>query len=554
MSILISGAGPVGLTLAVTLRKMGVECRLIDKSPQPTNQSRAAIIHSRTMEVFERLGMVENFLREGVRVHGASIRSAWDKPIYELHLGGLPTEYPYFLGLNQTATERLLTEELVRLGGSVERSKTLVSLKQNADGVHVVLADESGSQTENSFNYVAGCDGGHSTVRHQLNLPFEGETLDTQWLTADVKIEWDFPGDKALGYLCPSGLAFIARMDSDRWRIIINAPDNVPLNPEDLTLEKIQDICLKRFGMAMHLHDPAWISPFAVNTRMAPCMQVGRVFLAGDAAHVHSPVGGQGMNTGIQDAFNLGWKLAFVAKGQGGDRLLGTYNEERHANAKKLLGLVGPATRVVNWRGPLAVTLRNSAMKLAGMLGIGGIMARRVSELDVNYRGCSGFAEHLPSMGDWLSEVAHHQPAQWMADCWDFSKGPKPGERAPDAHGLLQHAEDLGTRIHKSWSNDMNYQLLLFSGVNPRLERMEHLGELLNHAVSRLGDRVSVHLICPNRHDYPNHWIDSGLDVHHEYGARQECLYLIRPDGYVGFRCQPALWEPLNVYFSSILA
>ena len=554
MSILIVGAGPVGLTAAVTLRKMGVECRIIDQASQPTNQSRAAIIHARTLEIFERLGLATPFLAEGVRVHGMQVRSGWENVLLDVTLAGLPTEYPFFLGLNQTATERLLTAELERLGGVVERSVTLTGLEENPGEMTVTLKKENGEEAKAGFRFVAGCDGGHSTIRHQLGLPFEGETLDTQWITADVRIDWDFPGDKALGCLCPNGLGFIARMDRDRWRIILNAPDNIPIPADQWTLEKIQALCVDRFGMPLRLHDAAWISPFGVNTRMVPRMRVGRVFLAGDAAHVHSPVGGQGMNTGIQDAFNLAWKLGMAAKGQAGDRLLDTYHEERHLNASRLLSLVGPATRVVNWQGSWAVSLRNTALKLAGMLGAGGIMARRVSELDVNYRGCSGFGEHLPSLGEWVSEITHHEPAPWMTDCWDFSKGPKPGERAPEAHGLLRHPGDLGTRMHTAWANDLRWHLLVFTGVHPHPDRFSHLTALADRVGTLFGDTITTHLICPNLHERSNVWIDSGLEAHHAYGARQECLYLVRPDGYVGFRSQPALWEPLNAYFSSVLA
>ncbi len=554
MSILIVGAGPVGLTLAVTLKKLGIACRLIDKEAQPTNQSRAAIIHARTMEVFERLGLVAPFLAEGERVYSVQVRSGWDNILLDVSLAGLPTEYPFFLGLNQTSTERLLTTELLNLGGSVERSVSLTGLRQNETGVEVTLAGADGAQSVETFQHVAGCDGGHSTVRHLLGLPFEGETLDTQWITADVRIDWDFPGDKALGCLCPSGLGFIAPMDRDRWRVILNAPDNIPLPVADWTLEKIQSLCVDRFGIPLRLHDAVWISPFGVNTRMAPRMRVGRVFLAGDAAHVHSPVGGQGMNTGIQDAFNLGWKLAQAAKGEAGDKLLETYHEERHLNAARLLSMVGPATRVVNWQGSWATSLRNTAMKLAGMLGAGGIMARRVSELDVNYRGCSGFGEHLPSLKEWIGEVAHEEPAPWMTDCWDFSKGPKPGERAPEAHGLLRHPGELGTRMHQACANDLRWHLFVFSGVHPRIDRVDHLKALVGQVDSRFGDQIATHLICPNLHQHPNLWIDSGLEAHHAYGARQECLYLVRPDGYVGFRSQPALWDPLKAYFSGISA
>src|SRR5262249_40859066 len=155
--------------------------------------------------------------------------------------------------------------------------------------------------------------------------------------------------------------------------------------PKEVSLEEVEQAC-HRVGVHVKLSDPTWISPFAINTRLVPSMQAGRVFLAGDAAHVHSPVGGQGMNTGIQDAINLAWKLALVVKGKGSEALLVSYNIERHANARRVLGFVGPATKMANLRHPVATRLRQLALMAAEQLGLTALAAQRISEIDIHYR------------------------------------------------------------------------------------------------------------------------------------------------------------------------
>ena len=549
---LIVGAGPVGLTAAVTLRKQGIACRIIDKATTPASQSRAAVIHARTLETLERLGLADQFVAAGVRIDGAVVRSDAGTTLVDVRMRDLPTEYAYFLGLNQAETERLLTAELQRLGGTIERGLELISLGQDHLGTRATRRRADGSHDVVAAPYLLGCDGGKSTVRHLLELPFEGETLDTQWLTADVRIDWDFPGDRALGYLSTHGLAFIARMDHERWRVIVNAPSHTRLTPENVTLEMVQDICSNRFGMKLRLHDPAWISPFAINTRMVPTLQVERIFLAGDAGHVHSPVGGQGMNTGIQDAFNLAWKLGLVLQGRADDILLDSYNAERHANARRLLAFVGPATRMVNLQGPVAVTARNAAMRMAGLLGAGGIMARRMSELDIHYRESVVVDEHLATIGEWMHAVTHHEPHPGLMDCWDFGRGPRPGERAPDAHGLVPAQGGDPTRLHGYWAGDLRHQVLIFTGLNAKTERLKHFESLAAQIQASCGEMLRVELVRLEQTALRGAMIDTDKEAHHAYGARYECLYLVRPDGYVGFRCQPAELEPLARYLGGI--
>jgi 2-polyprenyl-6-methoxyphenol hydroxylase-like FAD-dependent oxidoreductase len=555
--VLIVGAGPVGLTAALSLAQQGVPCRIVDRLPQRINQSRAAIIHSRTMELLERLGVVAGFLEAGIRVHGINVMDKDGRILLRNMLDDLPTAYNFLIGLGQDETERLLTEELARHGLAVERPTTLTALEQTGDAVTATLTHGDGREERVVTPYLIGCDGSRSTVRHQLNLTLEGETLDVYWVTADVMMECAYPRDElvAVPGEGQGGFGFASPLPHGRWRVVVDMGEKPAVIPNEVSLAEVQHAC-DRTGLRVKLSDPTWISPFGVNTRMAPTMQVGRVFLAGDASHVHSPVGGQGMNTGMQDAINLAWKVALMVKGQGTEALLDSYNAERHANARRLLGFVGPATKMVNLRHPVAIALRRLVMTAVSQLGLTSLAARRASEIDIQYRHSPVVGEHHQPIADRLRV---HDPALHpsLFDCWDFGKGPHPGERAPDAHGLSAPSTEPA-RLYQDWSGDHRHQLLVFTGRHPSPDRVTALASLAREAAASSPDLIRSRLIIPADIPIPDDvnknlvLVDHDGDAHPLYGARYECLYLVRPDSYIGFRSQPAEAGPLREYLGRI--
>ncbi len=547
--VLIVGAGPVGLTAAVSLRQQGIDCRVVEKAAKRTNQSRAAIIHARTLELLESLGLAGMFLAEGVKVHGASIHTTDGHRIAHFQIDHLPTHYPYFLGLNQSETERLLTEELSRLNLEIDREVELTGFTQDDEEVEAQLRHGDGTLETLKASYLLGCDGSRSATRHQLGLNLEGETLDDQWLTADVRIDWDHPRDEAIAFLSSEGFMFVAAMDRDRWRIVANV-NGMQFDPEKLpTIETVVEICNRRLGIKARFYDPVWISPFAVNTRMVSTMRVKRVFLLGDAAHVHSPVGGQGMNTGMQDAFNLAWKVALAVKGVAGEALLESYNQERHANAKRLLSFVGPATKMVNLHNPLTIAGRNMLMRLASVMGAGGMIAKRMSELDVHYRGSPIVGEHFIPLSEWIHSLLHGESHPGLLDCWDFGRGPRPGERAPEAH-VAEFGREL--RLFTDWLGDHRHQVLVFTGIHPAPRRVEELIQTVSDIENKAGTLLRPRLIRPASVTAATGLVDPDSETHHIYGARYECLYLIRPDGYVAFRSQPVDIKALTGFLEKI--
>jgi 2-polyprenyl-6-methoxyphenol hydroxylase-like FAD-dependent oxidoreductase len=491
---LIVGAGPVGLSAAVALARAGIPIRIIDRLIAPTNESRAAIVHARALEHFERLGFVDDFLTAGVKVYGAAIYGPGNHLLIRPSLEHLPTPFPFMLGLEQFETERLLTARLNRAGAAVERGVELVDFEDSVDHVAVRLRHPDGSERTAEFAYVLGCDGARSTVRGILGM--EGETLDTIWMTADVKIRWDRDPDEAITYLSSDGIAFIAPMNDDRWRVVINLPTTTKGEADKLTLDDIQAIVRERFEADVPLFDPVWMSPFGLNTRMAPTMHRGRIFLAGDAAHVHSPVGGRGMNTGIQDALNLAWKLALVMRGAAKLELLDSYNAERHVNARRLLPRVGPATKMASLRHPVAIEVRNWLVHLLGELGFSHAMPRIVSMLDVAYPD---------------SPIVSESHTRWR------SRGPHAGDRAPDADGLLCAGHREPQRLFTTWSGDDRHQLLLFAND------ASHFPSSSLYSITRIA-----------REGTPSDGVivDSTNHAHEAYSvSKPGPCFLVRPDG-----------------------
>lgn len=512
---LIIGAGPTGLSTALALTQSGIRPRILDRLPEPTNQSRAAILHARTLEMFQRLGIVEDFLAAGVRVHGAAVYDAQGHLLTRPNLDQLPTPFPYMIGLEQSETERLLARRLASLGVPIERELELTGLEAAVDGVRARVRDREGREFSIFAPYLIGADGARSAVRAALGVTLEGETLDATWITADVKIAWDRPNDEAVAFLSPEGFAFIAPMNNDRWRVIVNVPKLTPEQAAAVTLGDVETLVRERFGVAAPLHDCVWLSPFSINTRLAPILHSGRVFLAGDAAHVHSPVGGQGMNTGIQDGLNLAWKMALVLRGEAHETLLHSYEAERHANAERLLRTVGPATKMINLRHPVGVEIRNRVIHAVAQLGITPHIARTFSMLTVGYPDSPAVEDHR-HWGD---------------------RGPRAGERAPNAP--LRTAAGGETTFFQAWAGDSRHQLLIFAGPAPDPARVDELRALAALFEMR-SDFLGVFVIDPTA--------DPEGEAHAAYEAEAEAVYLIRPDGYIGFRAAPVDPAALRSY------
>lgn len=472
-AVLIAGAGPTGLALACDLVRRGVSFRIVDKAERYFAGSRGKGLQPRSLEVLDDFGVVDQILANG-RFHlpfrgyvGATVKGDRD-----IHEGREPTpDVPYAspLIIPQFRVEEILRALLEKSGYRVELATELTAIEQDAEGVTAVLR-HSGADERVRVQYLVGADGGHSFVRHALGVGFEGETWASErMLVGDVKVDnldrdhWhSWPSERGWLALCP-----LPSTESYQFQAQIG-----PDEPDHPSLERFQQIVDERTGdFGLRLHDATWLSLYRANVRMVDRYRVGRVFLAGDAAHVHSPAGGQGMNTGIQDAYNLGWKLASVLGGTR-DQFLDTYEEERLPVAAWMLGVTTKLHR--------EIIPKEGATHRRG---------EETLQLGIGYRECS------------LAREEREHPGSVRA-----------GDRAPDAP--CRRSDGTAVRLFDLFRGP-HFTLLSF-GVSAN-----HLPEDI-HAYT---------IVQPNE---PGNIIDADNQAQRAYDVKHGAQVLVRPDGYIG--------------------
>jgi 2-polyprenyl-6-methoxyphenol hydroxylase-like FAD-dependent oxidoreductase len=361
--VLIVGAGPVGLFLANECARRGLVFRIAEARSGQSAHSKALAVMPRTMEIFDMAGVAGPFLQRANRVTTVAIvprRGTLARIPFR------PTDTPYrFVAMvPQDMTERLLVEELRRKGGVVEYNTACLSAEQHRDGRVGVALEQNGKTSQVTADFVVGCDGAHSTVRHRLNLPFEGEQYDVSFMLADVMTnEW--PADTL--HLCPhpSGALAIFPMSATRCRVVatIERADG-----EAPSLDMVRRLLGERAPAGIEARSLVWSSYFRIHHRHAGQLRAGRIFIAGDAAHIHSPFGGQGMNTGLHDAWNLAWKLDLAARGYAGEGLLASYAAERLPVIRRVIATTHTLTRVMDARSRFVQIVRNMAIPLVTRL------------------------------------------------------------------------------------------------------------------------------------------------------------------------------------------
>lgn len=531
--VLIVGAGPTGLAAAMSLARAHIPVRLIDKALQPNPYSRAIGIQARTLELFEQHRLIEPFLELGHRARIANLFSNGMR-LARLDFDPLHTRYPYLLFLDQSVTERLLTEHLATLGVTVERGVELTMFAQGSAIMQATLRHVDGRTETIRPSYMIAADGAHSTIRHRLGLSFEGNTFEQTFLLADLRAETDWPEDEFHIFASGEGLVALFPMGHGRHRLIADHPaepamapvpatpavlGEPPLNPvAPPSLAECKALIARRVRERVDVSDLAWSSHFHLNSRMVDRLRVGRIFLAGDAAHVHSPAGAQGMNTGIQEAFNLGWKLARVLQGGVSDRLLDSYHHERHPIERDVLRQTGFMTHMAEAdHGPLKL-LRERVMPVLAALGPLRDAARMtISELSIQYRRSPLTLERV------------------------LDGGPRAGERAPDA---LVHVVDgpLGRAPGVGCIFDLHDPAFfsLFLLVPPQPVDDTPLDPAAKHApppdpeLERMTAEVERLLPGAVRIWRVTDTSGEGAPALSEsYGRTRPSFYLVRPDGYI---------------------
>lgn len=339
--VLIVGAGPTGLSLACQLIRFGVDFVVVEKREGVTPYSKALGVHARTLEIYEQLNLADEAVEQGTIAGKVRLLEAGEvRGEVELSsVGAGLSAYPFMLVLEQSRNEQLLYDYVLARGRDVLWNSTLESFSQNETGVTAQIKSASSGDTQTiEAKYLVGCDGPKSPVRHALNLGFEGITFERIFYVADAEIEWKFPHDALHVFLAARGVvAFFPMRGANRYRIVGAFPEEFSKAEGDVLYEEIEQRIREEADIELEISHVNWFSTYKVHTRHVERFSSGRCFLAGDAAHVHTPAGGQGMNTGIQDAYNLAWKLAFVLEGKADEKILETYNAERLENAENLL-------------------------------------------------------------------------------------------------------------------------------------------------------------------------------------------------------------------------
>ena len=352
--VLIVGAGPVGLTAAIVLTQRGHDVTVVDRQAEGANTSRAAVVHARTLEALEPYGVADDLVARGVHIPTFTIRDR-DDLLFTVPFGDLPTRHPYTLMISQAETETFLLRRLEELGGKVHRPVTVTEIRQTTS--HAVATLDDGTQIR--ARYLIGADGMHSTVRDRAGIAFSGGTYAESFALADVRLSGGMPTEEVILYFAPGGLTVVAPLPDGVYRIVATV-DEAPPQPDVAFVQTLLD---ERGPVARPavVDEVIWGSRFRVHHRIAEQFRQHRILLAGDAAHVHSPAGGQGMNLGIEDAVLLGETLARVLDG-GPEALLDDYAAARRRAARDVVTMTGRFTDLAT---ASARRLRNRALRLA---------------------------------------------------------------------------------------------------------------------------------------------------------------------------------------------
>jgi 2-polyprenyl-6-methoxyphenol hydroxylase-like FAD-dependent oxidoreductase len=370
-AVVIAGGGPAGMMLAAELALAKVDVAIVERRPDSVLVgSRAGGIHARTIEVLDQRGIVDRFLAEGQTAQVVTIGTS------VLDMSDFPTRHPYSLGIWQNQIERIMAEWIAELPVTIAYESEVTGFVQDDSGIDVVLADGRSMRAQ----YLVGCDGGRSTIRKAAAIDFPGWDATKSNLIAEVEVTEDIPSGVRHD---AAGVHGLHRMEDGRTVRVVTTEQTLGRN-SDATLHDLSEALIAVYGTDFGVHDPTWISRFNDMTRQAASYRAGRVFLAGDSAHVHYPVGGQGLSLGVQDAVNLGWKLAQVVQGTSPDALLDTYHGERHPVAARTLRHT-MALSVLQRRDERSEALVEMVSELAGMEEPRKHLCGIISGLDIHY-------------------------------------------------------------------------------------------------------------------------------------------------------------------------
>jgi 2-polyprenyl-6-methoxyphenol hydroxylase-like FAD-dependent oxidoreductase len=518
--VLVVGAGPTGLLLAAELHRRGVPCQLIDSLPAPMHWDRATVVHPRSLEVFESLGLIKQFLDAGTRQSVIPIHSG-GRLLGTMDLSSCGSIYGFNLGLSEEVTESILIGYLHQQGGEVIRSSRLVGLTPGPDGA-VAEIERDGRRYQIDARWVVGCDGIHSPTRDFSGIGFDGHDIAQPWAVFDATLQgWPHRYDATFVYLDQPPVILTA-LPARRWRVYLR-----PSSTEsDLVADAAATIGL--YEPAVSFIDVENPTRFQCHTKVATAFRAGAVLLAGDAAHLCSPAEGHGMNSGLQDAVNLAWKLALVYKGAAEPALLDSYEVERRPVAE-MIAQSGDATdRAQTLADPAERRSRDQAMRvvLAGTTAAKHHEIVAETELNIDYSGSSVVSG-------------------------DTSGHPKPGERFPDTIAVLPWDRER-CQLHELTHRAGHTLVLLGNQSAPGLELAAVLAALREFAAgSPLFEAAVAFGAGPDLPDHLGRIEPAAADL---LGVQSVTLFAVRPDGYIGLRADRDHLKALERYRRLILS
>jgi len=501
LDVLVVGAGPTGMTAAIELARRNVSVRIVERRTTPSTSSKALVMHARTLELMDILGVADEMVHRGYTSPGIEFSANLEKPL-RANAHKLDTQFSYILILPQAETEEILERYLNKLGIKIERGCTLTGFSETENAVRCTIERAEGGTFEINASYIVGADGVHSMVRKTLDLPFEGYRYGWTAFLGDVRLHGHHAEGGTEQHFSNRGLGFIVPFKDGSHRIVtIDHDYQGDLETRELKLEELQNSISSILEKPVELTDPKWLTRWGSSLRIVPQYRVGRAFIGGDAAHTHSPAGGQGMNTGIQDAFNLGWKLAFVIKGEAPEALLNTYNSERYPLGKRALRVSNLLIRSLRLRQNLLRKLRQALLSIVIPLPpVQRKITITLSGLGVRYK-----------TGD----------------------GKLAGVRMPDME--LMNAEHEKVRLYKLLSFP-GYTLLLFIGPDQAQSAREQIEQILCNADDMLKSHVILNSGLPKLHNFKaSTLVDYRGDFENKIGSKTGRIILVRPDAYVAF-------------------
>lgn len=503
--VMIVGAGPTGLMMACELARHGVSFRIIDKNKEPSTGTNATWIQTRTIEIFDQMGIADQLIRMSNPCHAINFYLE-GKSLVKLPLHEIDSAYPFILMLRQSETEKLLNKRLEELYGKVERALELIDVKQSGDTVISTIRYADGHIEIVYSDWLLACDGANSTVRNQCEIFFPGKDVQEQFIVADAQIESLMSKDEVHLFF-DEGSVFAAFPLSEHNHYRITANLHLEHKRSFFTEREIIEMTQERAHGDFYVKNVSWISQFWIHSKIVKHMQDGLIFLLGDAAHIHSPAGGQGMNTGIQDAYNLAWKLALVIKGKAKPSLLKSYHKERYPVVKEIVKQTERYTNMALFDTAFFKTLRNFAKNIKqDTKPLTKKIAMQLTQLNIQYQK-SPVIDYDNVSGESIQQ----------------------GTRIGDV------------KIHSSsrlydYLRNTKHHAFLFAGPlqdQNALKKILELQKLLNKNYFGVMD---AHVVLQEKAaDIENLIFDPNGILHEHFKVKHPAIYVIRPDQYIAY-------------------